>query len=289
MHHCIIHYVDAYVQDTPFQAAVYMEWCDRGTLRNLINVYNGKRRAGLPDRIPESFIWHCFTGLADALGYLQTGKSHIAPALATHDTSNWTSLVHRDIKPDNVFIRSRDSLGSTKPFYVLLSDFGLMAPEEKITDPQQMVSGFGQCGTPEFYAPELCFDPIPTLKQMNRQRRPHSPRSDVWAVAAVMFGMCQRDELAFLDKSRLPLRSQRALGRAAKLTSLDITDVGFYSDYLARTIQWAGLSDHTSRPDGWQLTKEVAQLYSSFRSDPNWQEYVNDGQLPDWATKKATI
>ncbi|KAJ8121521.1 hypothetical protein O1611_g10083 [Lasiodiplodia mahajangana] len=129
MHNCIIHYIDAYIREDPFQASVYMEYCDRGTLADLIQEYKTKKKAHSPDRIPESFIWHAFLGLADALAYLQTGQSYISMPLEKNDRGDWKEVLHCDIKPSNIFLRSRDTPGSNKPFYTLLSDFGLMGFE----------------------------------------------------------------------------------------------------------------------------------------------------------------
>ncbi len=151
-----------------------MEYCDRGTLRDLILAYKARKKAHLPDFIPESFIWHAFVGLADALGFLATGRSYVslplslapAPSSSSSSTSpsppgpgnnpSWVPVVHRDIKPDNVFLRSRDTPGSAKPFYVLLSDFGLAQRESDARPGPQ-----GLVGSPEYHAPELAFDPFP--------------------------------------------------------------------------------------------------------------------------------
>lgn len=148
-----------------------MEYCDRGSLRDLILAYKTRKKAHQPDYIPESFIWHAFVGLADALGFLATGRSHVSlsPSLASssssssppngHASSSWMPIVHRDIKPDNIFLRSRDTQGSTKPLYVVLSDFGLAQYEQRdaavVGAPQSLV------GSPEYHAPELAFDPFP--------------------------------------------------------------------------------------------------------------------------------
>ncbi|CAJ2503135.1 Uu.00g105290.m01.CDS01 [Anthostomella pinea] len=286
VHHAIIHYVDAYIEYNPFRASLYMEYCDRGTLKDLIVKYKKKKKASKQDRIPESFLWHTLISLADALAYLKTGRSFAAPELDKPDPTTWKPIVHRDIKPGNVFLRSRDSPTSQKPFYVLLSDFGLMDYESQ----DQGGGPEGACGTAEYHAPELTFDPYPSEEQRHFQARPHTGRSDVWAVACTLLCMCERDDLPHMDRECWPLRSRKALGRIAKLESLDITDVGIYSEYLARTISWAASSDPATRPDGEELIKEVLAQWDLWRSDPSWKEHVDvGGMLPSWATRKRTV
>ncbi|KAI0143105.1 kinase-like domain-containing protein [Xylariaceae sp. FL1272] len=280
-------YVAGYIRNNPFEASVYMEFCDRGSLDDMLKRYKLKLKNGESDRIPESFIWHTFCGLADALGYLQTGQSHVSLALEKNDREDWMPLVHCDIKPNNIFIRSRDTPGSTKHPYMVLSDFGLIQSEAQTTafqGPQ------GASGTFEFHAPELAFDPFPSEEQHRtfKQAGPHTCKSDVWALACCIFCMCQRDELAHMDRDFFPLRSQAAVGRIAKIPVLAIRDVGYYSDYLARTIAWAGEQDHQKRPNGWELVVECKAQYDLWHSDPNWRNHLG-GALPEWATTKHTI
>ncbi|KAI0107249.1 kinase-like domain-containing protein [Nemania sp. FL0031] len=286
MHNCIIHYVDAYIREDPFEASVYMEHCDRGTLDDLIRVYRDKKKMHDQDRIPESFIWHAFLGLADALGYLQTGQSYISMPLEKNNRSDWKPIVHCDIKPGNIFLRSRDTPGSTKPFYTLLADFGLMGHE-----PEILPGGYCKSyGTVEFHAPELAFDPYPIGSQKGLMASPHTIKSDVWALACTIFCMCERDGLAHMDRTCWPPRSRRALGRMAKRPSLDITDTHIYSKYLARTIAWAANSDLSQRPDSWALVAKVKEQYDLWIQDPAWKSQVEvNGALPKEVTKEFML
>ncbi|KAI2640291.1 kinase-like domain-containing protein [Xylaria nigripes] len=269
------------MNEKPFVASVYMEFCDRGTLEDLIKTYKIQKKIHSPARIPESFIWHAFVGLADALGYLQTGQSYVSTPLENNDPKKWRPIMHCDIKPGNIFLRSRDTPGSKKPFYVLLSDFGLVQYQDAHENTIPYVYG-----TSEFQSPELCFDPYPRESQRNIMAGPHTCKSDVWALAASMFGMCERDELAHMDRRCWPLRSLRALGRIAKRPVLNITDVGLYSEYLARAIAWAGNQDPSKRPDGWELVVKVKAQYDLWLADADWKTQVEvKGALPPEATK----
>ncbi|KAK8069127.1 kinase-like protein [Apiospora phragmitis] len=199
MHSSIVQYVDAYVNfRAPFEAAAYMEYCDRGSLRDLI--VNTNR----PSHLKEKRTW---------------------PPLTQ--------------KPD-IFLGSHDTPNSTKPLYVLLSDFGVACFEDNSNKP-----GTGPCssaGTPEYHAPELCFHPAPTDHQMTQrlQASPHTGRSDLFAVVLLMYCMCERSNFPHIDPRCRPMRSPAALGRAARSPRLDISARGVYSDYLARVILWAG-------------------------------------------------
>ncbi|RYP46654.1 hypothetical protein DL768_007167 [Monosporascus sp. mg162] len=235
IHNSIIHYVSSFVQDSPFRATVYMEYCDRGSLRDMILAYKYRKEPHAPDFVPGSFVWHAFVGLAGALGYLATGRSCVPLSLEavknynTAGVGSWVPVVHRDIKPDNVFLRSRDTPGSAKPFYVVLSDFGLAQRESEARPGRQ-----GLVGSVEYHAPELAFDPYPDAARENLQAGPHTSKSDVWALAH-------------------PLRSLKAKGRAAKRSELDITEKVVYSEYLERSITWGAVRDPTDCPDGWEL------------------------------------
>ncbi|KAH9885199.1 hypothetical protein F4778DRAFT_787374 [Xylariomycetidae sp. FL2044] len=122
----IIRYIDASIQENPFRATLYMEYYDKGALDMLIANDQQKRKGVYPDMISEGFIWYALRGFADALTYyLRTGKSHITMIVRKEDETSWAPILHRDITPDNVLLRLRETRGFQKLLYVVVSDFGV--------------------------------------------------------------------------------------------------------------------------------------------------------------------
>jgi eukaryotic-like serine/threonine-protein kinase len=110
--------------------------------------------------------------LVQSAGSLPIGRAlhivrHVLGSLAE---AHEAGLVHRDIKPANIMVTTRGGI----PDFVKVLDFGLVRPIEnsstKITSTQTIV------GTPLYLAPEALANASAA-----------SPRSDVYAVAAVLY------------------------------------------------------------------------------------------------------
>jgi serine/threonine-protein kinase len=82
-------------------------------------------------------------------------------------------IVHRDIKPDNVFLTVD---GKTK-----LMDFGLA----RVMDAVRMTASAALMGTPAFMSPE----------QASSRNREVTPASDVWSVGALLFVLLTGEEV----------------------------------------------------------------------------------------------
>ncbi|MFO0758160.1 MAG: serine/threonine-protein kinase [Byssovorax sp.] len=79
-------------------------------------------------------------------------------------------IVHRDIKPDNIFLTSNGT--------VKLLDFGIARLRE-ISGPKHTMTGTGAIGTPAFMPPE----------QARGRWNEVGPKTDIWAVGATLFSV----------------------------------------------------------------------------------------------------
>ena len=87
----------------------WFEYCRGGDLQHAVDEL---------ESVPEDFIWHCFEQIAHALDIIHNCGSH--------------RVVHRDIKPDNIFLASK--YRHTGPWPNLkVGDFGTATLEEYST------------------------------------------------------------------------------------------------------------------------------------------------------------
>ncbi|KAK4983503.1 hypothetical protein LTR50_007176 [Elasticomyces elasticus] len=141
-----------------------MEYCDGGDLFDVMR----KRRRKFGGRFPKTFLVHVFVQLAEALAYIHHGlkKDDRTGAYSRESDSEWQPVVHCDLKPENVFLRTVP--GQIYPD-IVLGDFGLAALE---TDCPER----GFAGTNGYMPPEFSEDPDAGNTTM----------SDVWMLGAVI-------------------------------------------------------------------------------------------------------
>ncbi|MCJ1300552.1 hypothetical protein MMC08_003349 [Hypocenomyce scalaris] len=166
-HPNVCQYIDAFLdenQSNP-RASLYMEYCELGTLDDVLERYFHMNR-----RVPEGAVWSIFKQLTNALGYCQYG---IQDATRGREGPHpgWVGVVHRDLKPNNVFLSSR----SNGPFpRVVLGDFGCA-----IRDDDNSFEGL------EYHNIDLYWDP------------PETPAfgyyTDIWGLGAVIQAVCRLD------------------------------------------------------------------------------------------------
>ncbi|KAL8834334.1 MAG: hypothetical protein Q9170_003788 [Blastenia crenularia] len=141
---------------------IYMEYCSYGDLHKLTKEYAARRHF-----IPERFIWHVFYHLARACKAMEE-----LPPEDTKTPEN-TETVHRDIKPDNVFLGNPSPSNDPHCIYPTpkLADFGIVV-FTGAEDPQNPTQYRGE-GTPGYMALEQESLPQhlpPSLEKTNLNR-----------------------------------------------------------------------------------------------------------------------
>lgn len=188
---------------------LYMEYCGGGDLADLIRQC---RESG--EYVPEDVVWSVFTQLILALYRCHYNTDPPAPGdlFSTRGPNGEpvdsppipsTVILHRDIKPDNVFLD-----GDT---CVKLGDFGLA----KMLDQENILANT-YVGTPFYMSPEVLMD------------QPYTPQSDVWSLGCVIYELCALHP-PFQAKSHLALSQKIREGQFPALPDC-------YSSTLARTI-----------------------------------------------------
>ncbi|KAI4261698.1 MAG: hypothetical protein L6R42_003105, partial [Xanthoria sp. 1 TBL-2021] len=146
------------------QLEYWMEYCDGNDLVTFEEYHLLTKTL-----VPEGFLWHTLISLSSALAFLHTGVDRSNPDHPPPQT--WRPIIHRDIKPDNVFLKlhSRSTTSNSKqnPKYptLILGDFGLATPYLSTQSTNYYI------GTPAYQPPQL---PL------------HTTHSDIWAAGAIV-------------------------------------------------------------------------------------------------------
>ena len=109
-HPNVVEFVDACITDNsiPRQMSLYIEYYDVGSLDKIIRGYRDPRKNHLKQIVPEAFVWHVLHSLASALQYLQYGieKNDRRDPPRPKKLHERPPILHRDIKPDNILLRT---------------------------------------------------------------------------------------------------------------------------------------------------------------------------------------
>jgi serine/threonine protein kinase len=295
-HDSLTFYNAAFVTPSLSDASLYVEFCDWGSLRDLMENFAAHFDDEGRPYVPEAFVWHVFTGLCDGLAYLQSGESYYRKPNAI-PKPGWVPILHRDIKPDNILLRSRHTLGSKKYFYCVLSDFGLASELRLPTDPKadkHQKSGH-VLGSQAFWAPELLHDNPPPIQPRGRpavdfNRYPdgnrHSPYSDVWALGCTIYNLCTMNpgniEMNHIDIDfnvhGLSLREYRSL-KGCRIRDLRIPD--HYSKQLRTAIRMATVWHFPNRPFASLIIRGIELQMD----ESGITQQTEHPPLPEWATK----
>ena len=203
---------------------LYFEHCKGGDLSQF-QPKNGDKGAS------ESFLWHVFLQLADAIAFLHYGYNRFSRTPET-PPRNWRRIVHCDIKPQNVFLRRKVSKKQDVP-QLVLGDFGLATLKETTRGG----------GTDEWIGPE-----IPLMTKEN----------DVWGVGAIIHALAHGKGPVSLPPRDWP-RGRDAVNRwyrdpkARKPRELPAS----YSSELNRNMMDCLVKDHEKRVSSLQLVRNL--------------------------------
>ncbi|KAL8646582.1 MAG: hypothetical protein Q9210_006054 [Variospora velana] len=224
----------------------WYEWCPNGDLQDLIDAYTKR-----PAKIPESFIWHAYMQLADAFAYIHTGYGGAPPP------KKFQTIVHRDVKPPNIFLRPSGRSGYSYPDLVL-ADFGLATTKT--------LSGKGGLmGTPSWHPPET---PL------------HSPQGDIWSMGACIHVMATGSPPlssappGWKDDDWIEEREARMVA--------DLKKFG-YSKYLDDAMYAAMRTRASQRLMGKELVRAVRDGFKKWHNSGG-----EDVALASWALKKVS-
>lgn len=163
-HMNIVTMVDHFLDKGALRAAVYLEYCDLGSLDAVVyQVAKGRH-------VHERKVWSWFFQLCGALTYCHWGPE---PSKSDDEIfqSGWSRIYHRDVKPGNVLLTKEGG-----QIVVKLADFGCGVSEDHIAQAQsEQLAIKQQVGTPGFDAPEYPF---------------FGGASDVWQLGVTMMCLC---------------------------------------------------------------------------------------------------
>ncbi|ODV62046.1 serine/threonine protein kinase KIN3, partial [Ascoidea rubescens DSM 1968] len=211
---------------------LYMEYCDNGDLSKVIK--NAKTTG---NHVPEDLVWSIFAQLVSALYRCHYGvdpppikdnifKSTPSSSLShPENINNDKVVIHRDIKPDNVFLLKNN--------IVKLGDFGLA---KLLTCENDLASTY--VGTPYYMSPEVLTN------------RPYTPLCDIWSLGCVMYELCASHP-PFEAKSHIELYQKIKKGIFPSLPNN-------YSSKLKSTITACINIDPDQRPPACILIQETS-------------------------------
>ncbi|KAI0028441.1 kinase-like domain-containing protein [Vararia minispora EC-137] len=169
-HDHIVRYIDRHVDRDAGILYIIMEYCGGGDLSAVIKA---AQRTGRP--IAEEMIWSYFMQILLALQHCHHPNGHartpsasdsgsITGSNATDGKEKRAQVLHRDLKPDNVFLNESN--------LVKLGDFGL----SKALPQASLASTY--VGTPYYMSPEVM------------QEKTYDSKSDIWSLGCLIYELC---------------------------------------------------------------------------------------------------
>ena len=221
------------------------EYCSGGDLHGLIDTYRDHST-----NFPELFIWKVFLELTSALEFLHRGFNP--------KTNTRPGIVHRDIKPQNIFLRLSSH---TSPAYpdAVIADFGSASLDFATYEP---------AGT-------FCWQP-PEIPRK-------TPKGDVWSVGAIIHMMIHlvTPMLDFPDAWEPTDANYDSWDSMAETRQPIMERPPMYSQELIDMMFVALELDHNKRADSGRLLMTLNNVMGKLR--PADAHEVSDQPLGAWA------
>ncbi|THU92848.1 kinase-like protein [Dendrothele bispora CBS 962.96] len=219
-HDHIVRYRGHYVDEEAGMLYIFMEYCGGGDLSEIIK--QGQH-------IPERQIWCYLVQILLALQHCHHPNEHgrnrstgSAGVVENADKERRAQILHRDVKPDNVFLDENHN--------VKLGDFGVSKalPEMNFTN---------TCvGTPYYMSPELL------------QERNYDFKTDIWSLGCLIYELCALKP-PFRAKTRSELITLICKGPSPSIPK-------GYSKELGRVIKKMLDKNPATRPSATQLLQD---------------------------------
>lgn len=207
---------------------IYQEFCDGGDLAKVIANFKRSKQC-----VPEEFVWEVLVQTLLALHRCHYGinakKVDLFSSSSTTTepkVNSETVIIHRDIKPDNIFL-----LDSGKT--IKLGDFGLA---KMLTSQNDFAKTY--VGTPYYMSPEVLMD------------NPYSPVCDIWSLGCVLYELCNLAP-PFQAKTHLQLQMKIKRGVIPEISSN-------YSLLLRNIISDSITVDPEQRPTCFDLLEMIS-------------------------------
>jgi serine/threonine protein kinase len=191
--HNIVEHLGSTTYTNKRSLRLYMEYCPHGDLADLLCKHAKFDRANkglmlddndepVPEvKIPVRALWTFFRDLATAAFILHLGHNPLDSG--AQEAANWTEIIHRDIKPGNIFLAAPLSKTGRGIPVCKLGDFGLAVPPEylPLRNPEDMC----HAGTRGWRAPEQ------QLYEDAEHRRKLSSATNIWEIGRIMLALVE--------------------------------------------------------------------------------------------------
>lgn len=223
---------------------IYMEYCAGGDLGQSISAFKKDK-----EPVPEELVWQVLLHMLFALHRCHYGIDVKNVDLTTAHVQEppinaETVVIHRDIKPDNIFI-----ITSGNQTIFKLGDFGLA---KMLTSQSDFAKTY--VGTPYYMSPEVLMD------------NPYSPVCDIWSLGCVLFELCTLQP-PFQAKTHLQLQTKIKKGVIPELPDS-------YSNQLRSIIKSCITVDPQQRPSCFDLLENLSVRF--LRKEMELNELTGD-------------